>query len=379
MIRIPGRIPISISSSFWIVAALIGYVNSLSLSGTLIWMVVIFVSVLFHEFGHALTALFFKRQPRIELIAWGGLTYHEAEGLSFPKQFLITLNGPLFGFVLFLVATALLQFGASSNPAIASALVILQWVNLFWTLLNLLPVIPLDGGQLMRIVLEAFFGVRGFKYSMIASMVIALCMSLFFFLYQALLVGALFFLLAFQSFDAWKKMRKLSEQDRDVNLKKQLQVAELALHAGEKQKAREQLIEILKHAREGMIALLATEYLAYLEYEEGRPKESYTLLLPFKEELSSDALCLLHKAAFDQRDYQLVIDLGGRCFQTWPSVETALRNAYACAHFSQATAAVGWLQTAIKEGLENVKEILEGSAFDSIRHDPVFQALAIPS
>jgi stage IV sporulation protein FB len=56
MLRIPGKIPIAISPAFWIFAALIGYLNSQSFIGTIIWIGIIFVSVLVHEFGHALTA-----------------------------------------------------------------------------------------------------------------------------------------------------------------------------------------------------------------------------------------------------------------------------------------------------------------------------------
>ncbi|MBI2743643.1 MAG: M50 family metallopeptidase [Chlamydiales bacterium] len=377
MARIARRIPLTISPMFWLVAALIGYVNSQTWMGTLIWMGIILVSVLFHEFGHALTALLFGRHPRIELVAWGGLTYHEGENLSFPKQFLIVFNGPLFGFILFILATLVLQFVPPSNELMLGAVGTLQWVNLFWTLLNLLPVMPLDGGQLLRIVCEAFWGVRGFKYALLTSMAIAIGMSLFFFLYQAFLVGALFFLLGFQSFETWRKSRQLSEKDRDAELKMMIHEAETLLHAGQKERARETLNKILSRTREGMIYLLSTQYLAYLDYEEGRAKEAYELLLPIQGELSSDALCLLHKAAFDQKDYPLVIELGGRCFQTWPSVETALRNAYACASFSQTNAAIGWLQTALKEGLQNIQEVLSQEAFNPIRQDPAFQSFIL--
>ncbi len=38
-----------------------------------------------------------------------------------------------------------------------------QVANLFWTIVNLLPVLPLDGGQLLRIVLEAAFGVKDLR------------------------------------------------------------------------------------------------------------------------------------------------------------------------------------------------------------------------
>lgn len=373
MIRIPGRIPVSIYPTFWIVAALIGYVNSMSWMGTLIWMGIIFVSVLFHEFGHALTAVMFGKNPRIELVAFGGLTYHEGENLPFWKQFFIVLDGPLFGFLLFLGATAMLRFGTFQNEVFLTTLKTFQWINLFWTLLNLLPVMPLDGGQLLRIICEGFWGIRGFKYALFASMLVASGLSLFFFLYQAYLVGAIFFLFAFQSFDSWKKSRFMSQQDRSEKLKKQLDLAEKAFHDGDKERAKEIFQEIRSRAKEGMIYLLATQYLAYISYEEGDSKTTYDLLLPIQDELVSDALCLLHKAAFDQKNYPLVVQLGGVCFQTWPSVETALRNAYAAAAMREATASVGWLQTALKEGLENLQEILTERYFDPIREDSVFK------
>ncbi len=56
----------------------------------------------------------------------------------------------------------------------------------------------------------------------------------------------------------------------------------------------------------------------------------------------------------------------------WPSVETALRNAYASAALAQVEPAVGWLETAIKEGLENLNEILQDTTFDKIRQEPLF-------
>ncbi|MBI3236126.1 MAG: M50 family metallopeptidase, partial [Chlamydiales bacterium] len=100
MITIPGKIPILIHPTFWLFAAIIGFMNSQSFIGTLIWVGIIFISVLFHEFGHALMACLFGKKPRIELVALGGLTYHSGEGLSLGKQFLIVLNGPLFGLIL---------------------------------------------------------------------------------------------------------------------------------------------------------------------------------------------------------------------------------------------------------------------------------------
>ena len=218
ILQFRGRIPITIFPTFWLFAALIGYLNSMSFVGTLIWVGIILVSVLFHEYGHALTAMVFGQNPRIELVALGGLTYHNGQKLPFWKQFFIVLDGPIFGFILVIIATILLQIPAFAQGMTGSIISLTRVVNLFWTIINLLPVMPLDGGQLLRVVLERIFGLKGFKYAIVTSMVIATGISLFFFLTQSFIVGALFFLLAFQSYDTFRRTRHLSETDRDDTL-----------------------------------------------------------------------------------------------------------------------------------------------------------------
>jgi stage IV sporulation protein FB len=375
MLQFRGRIPVAIYPTFWLFAALIGYINSYSFIGTLIWVGIIFVSVLFHEFGHALTALLFGQSPRIELVALGGLTYHNGQKLPFWKQFFIVLNGPVFGFLLVIFATILLQIPALAQGMTGSIIALARMVNLFWTVVNLLPVMPLDGGQLLRIVLEGIFGLKGFKYAIITSMVIALAISVFFFVSQALLVGALFFLLAFQSYDTFRRTRHLSETDRDDKLREQLEKTEELMQMGKKEEAFKLCEEIRSKAKKGMIYELSTQYLAFLKYEKGDFKDAYDLLCSIRKELGTDALCLLHKVAFEQKDFLLVVELAGTCFQTWPTAETALRNAYAHAQLKQAIPTVGWLQTAINEGLANAKEVLSDHTFDSIRHNSSFQDL----
>ncbi len=378
MLHFSGRIPISIYPTFWIFAALIGYINSMSFIGTLIWVAIIFVSVLFHEFGHALTALMFGQNPRIELVALGGLTYHSGHNgktLSFWKQFFIVLNGPIFGFLLAILATILLQVPALSQGMTGSILSLTRVVNLFWTVVNLLPVLPLDGGQLLRVILEGIFGLKGFKYAILTSMIVAVAISLFFFLTQAFLIGALFFLLAFQSYDTFRRTRHLSENDRDDSLREQLEKIEELIQTGNKEEALRLCQDIRAKAKKGMIYELATQYMAFLKYEKGDSKESYELLKSIREELSGDSLCLLHKSAFEQKDFLLVVELAGTCFQNWPTAETALRNAYAHAHLKQVVPTVGWLQTAINEGLSNRKDVLSNQIFDPFRDDPSFRAL----
>ncbi|MEN9343389.1 MAG: hypothetical protein RLZZ453_176 [Chlamydiota bacterium] len=373
ILQFRGKIPIAIYPAFWLFAALIGFINSRSFVGTLIWIGIILISVLFHELGHAITALVFKQKPRIELVALGGLTYHEGRGgLPLWKQFLIVFNGPLFGFLLVIGSTLLMQIPSFSTGAAHSILSLTRLVNLFWTVVNLLPVLPLDGGQLMRIVLEKFFGAKALRYSIIASLSVATLISLFFFLTQEFLVGALFFLFAFQSYDLLRKSRHFAEVDRQQPLKQDFEALERALQEGNKSVAADLCLKIRSKVQQGMIFETATQYLALIKSEEGLWKEVYDLLAPLKGDLTAEMLCLLQKAAFHQKHFAMVKELAGPCFQVMPSVETALRNALAHAQLKEPGPSLGWVQTAQEEGLSNIQEILKDPLFDPIRSDPSF-------
>lgn len=371
--RIPGKIPIVIHPTFWLVAALIGFLNSFSFLGTLVWIVVIFVSVIVHELGHALSALSFGLRPKIELVAFGGLTYHRGDKLAFWKQFLIVLFGPVFGFLLFVAAWLLLKLPFFATGFYANVLTLFYWVNLIWTALNLVPVMPLDGGQLLRIVLEAFFGVKGFKYALVVGSIVSVVLSLLFFLYQRYFIGALFFLFGFQSFDMWQKTRKLSDNDRDNDLKQVFEKGEKDFKEHSYFEAHKAFTWIREKVKSGLFYHLATQYLALILDERKESKAAYDLLMEVRGDLSSDSLSLLHKLAFEQKDYATVRDLASACFQVQPSPEIALRSAKACAYLGDVKAAVGWLETAAQEGLEGLPNAVKDPAFDAIKNEALFK------
>jgi Zn-dependent protease len=371
MIEIPGRIPLSIHPFFWVFAAMIGWLNSASLMGTLIWVGIIIVSVVFHEFGHALTAVCFKQQARIQLIALGGVTSFDGPKLKFWQQFLITLNGPLFGFILFLLATLALQF--SSPPLVTQILRMTQYANLFWTVVNLLPVMPLDGGQLLRIILESIFGVKGFKASLLVGAAIAALISFYFFMIQGFLIGAFFFLFAFQSFDTWRKSRFATRDDRDESNKQLMIQAEALLQEGKKEEAKRILEEVRIKATGGLLSFAAAQYLAFLAMKEGKRQEAYDLLLPIKRHLADDSLCILHELAAEQKNYPLVVELATEVYQVAPSQQMALRNARAFAYQQKARPAGGWLQTAWQFGGLNLSAILQEPEFQMLKSNPEFK------
>jgi Zn-dependent protease len=374
MIEIPGRIPIFIHPFFWVLAAFIGWMSSQTLVGMLIWIAIIFVSVLFHEYGHALTAVLFGQKTTIQLMAMGGATSYSGSKLKFWQQFLIVLNGPVFGFLLFVGATILLQMGGNFSPLLLQTLKMTQLANLFWTIVNLLPVMPLDGGQLLRIVLEAAFGVRGFKASLLIGAVISFCCSLGFFMVQFYLAGALFFLFAFQSLDLWRKSKLATQVDREEPMKSLLVQGEIALQEGKKSVAKELFAKVCESAQGGILAAVAAQRLSVILMEEGKAKEAYELLLPIQSHLADDARCLLHQLAAQEQNDELVAKLSAECYQVMPSQEMALRNARAFARLHQAKLAGGWLQAAWQYGGLKVDLILKEEPFLALKGDVEFDA-----
>lgn len=121
------------------------------------------VSVLIHEFGHAIVSKRYRLQPYIVLHGFGGVCVHRPASTD-GQDFLIVVMGPLVqigaGLLVLplLLSAALGGLGASMVGAqVQMFLTAFVWVSLIWGGLNLLvPLWPLDGGRLFNLLLRRF-------------------------------------------------------------------------------------------------------------------------------------------------------------------------------------------------------------------------------
>jgi len=136
------------------------------------------LSLLAHELGHALVARHFKLRPQILLHGLGGVTGHERPK-SGRDDALIVAAGPMAGLGLWLSSMLALRFLPITSPVLASALYTLSYVNLIWSLFNLLPLWPMDGGQLMRIGASRLWKpVRGERITHIISITVVVLIAI---------------------------------------------------------------------------------------------------------------------------------------------------------------------------------------------------------
>jgi Zn-dependent protease len=225
-------IPVRVHPLFWLGSAFFGFELARDdVFLLLLWMVSVFMSILVHELGHAFVIRAFGDQPWITLTMMGGLA-SAAYGRRTPQQqFVISLAGPaaqifLAAFVIALVRAShhSLPFEiplwpkhwpdltGSGDPPLTSKNTIyltlfLIWPSIVWALLNLLPVLPLDGGQMARALLQMTGRRDAWDLSLLLSVVTAVCAAIYGFKEKETFLMILFGVLAFDNYQQLQRSR----------------------------------------------------------------------------------------------------------------------------------------------------------------------------
>lgn len=249
-------IPVRVHPMFWLVSLIMG-ANAFSqgVQYLLLWVACMFISILIHELGHVLMGQAFGAYGHIVLYGFGGLAVGSNRlGVRW-QRIAVCFAGPLAGFVFlgglflvlwisdpasfpFYVLLAELDLGLPigllaplerapmrPHPLLFGAASDLIYINLLWGLVNLLPIWPLDGGQISRDVCEGASPEHGLKQSLGISLIVAGLLSLHCVMtmmgrpllpwhvgstYSALLFG----LLALQSFQMLQQANRPQREER---------------------------------------------------------------------------------------------------------------------------------------------------------------------
>lgn len=149
------------------------------LQSGLIYATVVTLSILVHELGHAFAfRIFGEQNATIVLWGLGGLTYGRTPSRAW-QSIVVSLAGPFVGFCVGLLSLwALFAVGDRAAPGIKDVLNQLVFINIAWTIFNLLPLHPMDGGQAFRTLLVSWKGASGLRASILVSAVTAVGVGL---------------------------------------------------------------------------------------------------------------------------------------------------------------------------------------------------------
>lgn len=200
--------PVEIHWPFWIIAALLSGAADArgpdAITFMLLGMAVIFVSILVHELGHAFAMKHFgERRAEITLHGFGGYV----RGTNFrtrTEQIIISAAGPAAGGLLGVLAWVAWGPWLADYEWLVVVVYKLMWINFVWTIFNLLPIYPLDGGQISLAVFSKKQG--GERTALIISMILAGALAVW-----QLTAGSLFNGLLLGSF-AFNNYRMLNHQ-----------------------------------------------------------------------------------------------------------------------------------------------------------------------
>lgn len=417
--------------------AIIGLlIEPTSVERVAVWTAIGLVSILVHEMGHAGVALALGGSPNVQLMGLGGAT---DPGLTErPGRFqsaLLSLAGPgaglAVGVTIWVIATP--EFDALGNDRglAAFGLATALWMNIGWSILNLIPVLPLDGGRLLT---EALPGDpvtrsrRAYLVSAIVGGVVALAAIAF----NQFFAGVLFAVLASQAFTLWRNMARQREQQvavtglRDVHerlaagdiraegelrgliddprvgstartalidhLARSGRVAEaqdLSSDLGTATPSATFLVEVMRSGgSEGVESLieayrrapsrLATEHLVLGLHTAGRDDELPDLVEAGARTANDPSLVPVAQLAAHQLEaWSAAAEIGSKVYRLQPDAPglTAFNVACSLARDDEPEAAMGWLASALERGLPDPTMIDTDTDLDSLRGRPEFADL----
>jgi stage IV sporulation protein FB len=181
--------PVRISPMFWLAELFFGYLyvrylqnvrpgEDVPLSYLALWMFLLLVSVLTHEYGHVAMARLHGRRGQVNLYALGGKPTFDAPAEKRWQRIAIAAAGPLTGMALYVLVLMIhdqvlprfgLAFFAQQKGLpvlIRDSVGMLALMNLYYNLMNLIPIYPLDAGEILVELCSGVFPRQGLRLAL---------------------------------------------------------------------------------------------------------------------------------------------------------------------------------------------------------------------
>ncbi|MEZ6118302.1 MAG: M50 family metallopeptidase [Pirellulaceae bacterium] len=234
--------PIRISPWFWVATLVLGwgFIQGLAnvvpgnmpvLREYIIWTTAVLISITIHELGHAFAFRIYGTDAHIVLYHFGGLAvpdsyaaYGRGRSSRSESHLIISAAGPMAQIAAALVLiTVIVAIGSDvpvmgiaarilpvpvgnslleSQPALFSFSLSFLHVSIYWALLNLIPVYPLDGGQIARELFLIFKASDAVRSSLMLSVAAAALVAVYAYRQGQPYLGIMFVMLGVSSYQA---------------------------------------------------------------------------------------------------------------------------------------------------------------------------------
>lgn len=365
-----GSIPVHVGFGFFLMAVLFGRLGR-PVEQIAAWVVIVTFSVMIHELGHAWAGRAFGLSPSITLHMMGGLTSFRGRSISRWQSIVVSAAGPMAGFTV--GAIALIVWLVARPPWLATplgsaALHDFLLANFGWGLINLLPVLPWDGGLIVKDLASSDPAV-GLRRALYVSLVIGATVaigSLVILRGGGIWIAFLFGMSAYQAFAALRQ-----QNDRSAGVGDDLAHAQRALADGDLERALALANDVRKKASVDDYKLVADFIAADALLGLGRAGEAFARC-PAD---GSDASTLIRReslVALERYDEAAEEDMAA--YRRTRDPRYALDAARAWALARRRGPALEWLARAA-EGIRDRRAWEDDPALAFVRDDPAFRDL----
>lgn len=219
--------PVRIHPMFWLSALLLSNLHDEPVN-VLFWVLAMVLCILLHELGHAVVMRAYGFRASIVLYSFGGLAIpHPGRyGVRRPGPWgdmLIAFAGPAAGFLLAAVLALGLHYLGGypllvylhvvpavfvPNPFLTNFVNSVLQISVMWGLLNLLPIFPLDGGQIAQQIFVLIHPQDAIRQTLILSVVVGGMLSVIAFVqWHNFFLAVLFVWMTYSNFTALRSYR----------------------------------------------------------------------------------------------------------------------------------------------------------------------------
>jgi Zn-dependent protease len=204
---------IDIDPSFFILIVFfvaMNYNPSIGIHYALLWIPILFLSVLVHELAHAaMIGLLGFGSSHIILGGMGGVTMNARRAKPW-QDLLISLAGPVSSFALAFLAGWLQTIPfVIQDPMLRAFVPLFQAANVFWAIFNLIPVPPLDGGHATREFFRIFLNEqRAFVISVWIALIVGSGVAIFAMATRSYILALYIAWFVYMSWQSWQHFRK---------------------------------------------------------------------------------------------------------------------------------------------------------------------------
>lgn len=210
---------IRLEPSFLLVMALFVFLwmgNEQGIEHALLWVPVLFFSVLVHELSHAAMIGMLGFGPSsVVLSGLGGHTWNDRRAQPW-QNLLISVVGPLSSFalaLLFVILSAAVPF-FRTDPMLVPLSSLMVMANLLWGVFNFLPILPLDGGSVFYNFVGMFAANRtAFKMAVWMSIAVAAGVLILSLVLKQFFIAVIAAMLLYQNWLRWTAWRDQSRME----------------------------------------------------------------------------------------------------------------------------------------------------------------------